>query len=102
MRDRGVFISWVQSHGRSRDLAQTLGLREFNYPPRIVTLPRPARYLCAAFERSWKLARTRPAVVMVMSPPPFPVQIGASYGLTTLSSLGDDVNIGAFNRPAWR
>jgi glycosyltransferase involved in cell wall biosynthesis len=102
VRPRGVFLSWVSSHGRSHDLARALGLQEVNYPRWVVTQPRAVRYLVAAVSNVWALVRTRPAAVMVMSPPPFPVLIAAAYCLVTRRPLVVDAHSGAFNRPAWR
>lgn len=99
---QGVVVSWVQSHGRSRDLARALGLREVNYPPRIVTLPRAVRYVAAAFATCWTLVVRRPACVVVMSPPPIPAVIAAVYCLITRRPLVIDAHSGAFNRPGWR
>jgi glycosyltransferase involved in cell wall biosynthesis len=102
MPEQGVFLSWVSSHGRSHDLARALGLKEVNYSPRVAGLPRAARYLLSAVTTTWLLLRTRPARVMVMSPPPFPVLIAGAYCLLTRRPLVVDGHSGAFNRPAWR
>ena len=102
MPDRGVFVSWVREHGRSRDLAAVLGLREVNYPRAFVGLPLPVRYLAASLATCWLLLRRRPRTVVVMSPPPIPVLLAGAYCLLTGRTLVVDAHSGAFNRPAWR
>src|SRR4051794_16414141 len=102
MPDQGVFVSWVQAHGRSHDLANALGLAEVNYARRAARLPRAARYVVSAMTTTWLLLRSRPKAVMVMSPPPFPVFIASVYCLITRRPLVVDAHSGAFNRPAWR
>ena len=102
MPDHGVFLSWVREHGRSRDLAAALGLREVNYPAAVVGLPLALRYPAATLATSWVLLRWRPRAVVVMSPPPIPVLIACVYCLLTGRPLVVDAHSGAFNRPAWR
>lgn len=102
MPDLGVVVSWIREHGRSHDLAAALGLREVNYPPAVVGLPLPLRYLAASLSTCWLLLRRRPRAVVVMSPPPIPVLIAGVYCLVTGRPLVVDGHSGAFNRPAWR
>lgn len=102
MPEQGVFLSWVKAHGRSHDLARALGLREVNYSPRVSRLPRPLRYLVSGVTTAWLLASRRPAVVVVMSPPPIPVLIAGLYCFVTRRPVVVDAHSGAFNRPAWR
>ena len=98
----GVFVSWVRHHGRSADLAAALGLREAYYPERVVGWPRPLRYLAALLAQLWLLARTRPRVLVVMSPPPIPAVVGALYGALLRRTVVVDAHSGAFTHGAWR
>lgn len=102
MSRRGVFLSWVGSHGRSHDLATALELDEVNYPPRLAVLPRAARYAAAAVWTCWVLVRRRPAALVVMSPPPIPVLLAALYCRLLRRPLVVDAHSGAVNRRAWQ
>jgi glycosyltransferase involved in cell wall biosynthesis len=96
----GVFLSWVPFHGRSLDLARHLGLRcEFVAGGRG---PAPLRYLRAFAATRALLRRTRPPVVVAMSPPAPAVLSVALCTRRWGATVVGDLHTGALRNPRWR
>ena len=97
----GVFVSWVSGHGRSRGLAEALGLVEIN-----IWLP-GAGGLLGRYWRSWgeTLRRLRaydPGLVVVMQPP-FPSFLAVVWFASRKHiPVGVDLHTGSFDNPKWR
>jgi glycosyltransferase involved in cell wall biosynthesis len=95
-------VSWIGYHGRSADLAASLGLDcRFN-PAWFDRVPAPLRYLASTVLTLWRLIRDNPQVVVVMSPPPFAVLAAWPYVALTRRPLYVDAHSGVFTHPLWR
>ena len=96
----GVFISWISSHGRSKDLADELGL--VNWSSDGGTGPAIVRYLRLWRSTQAALRESRPEVVVVMQPPVVALLACASYAARAGAGLVGDLHTGVFEDPKWK
>lgn len=99
-------IAWTRNDGRFADIGRVLGVT-----PKIVAVPAlrskwltPLRYLISfAITAAW-LARRRPRLVIVSSPPPFAGVLIAAYALLSRGAFILDAHPGAFGHrdKLWR
>ncbi|HUC37651.1 MAG TPA: glycosyltransferase [Acidimicrobiales bacterium] len=91
-----LFVSWVDFHGRSRDLAGAVGAEAaFIALGSPLLLTAPLRHLVQGIRTIVLLARSRPTTVYVMAPPAPLTLIGLVYGRATGARLVIDAHTAA-------
>lgn len=100
-----VFISWAEDCSRSDNIARQLGGTSFMvYSPfwgsHYATIA--FKYVAQAIKTLGILARERPQVVLVMSPPPFACLPAWLYGLVTGSGYVIDAHSASFTQARWQ
>jgi glycosyltransferase involved in cell wall biosynthesis len=94
-----LFVSWWEFHGRSHGLAEQVGAED-------VYVWRPGGNLVLRYLRQWRdtarlLRERRPAVVLVMQPPPVALLPVLAYARRSGAKIAGDLHTGAFNDPKW-
>lgn len=102
-----VFLVWgPPSHGpRSTSLARELGIKELHFVQSLSrrgALTAPLRYLHMAFQTAVLLARKRPNVIFVQSPPQWLVFVVYLYSLLTGSQFVVDAHSAAMQLDRWK
>jgi glycosyltransferase involved in cell wall biosynthesis len=105
-RRQGVFIVWGPPAlgPRSSVLARELGLpapRFLSSVTRHGLLAAPVKYGYQALLTAWLLARDRPPVVLVQSPPSWAILFAALYGLATGRPFIVDAHSAHFQHAVW-
>ncbi|OZD58430.1 hypothetical protein CH263_24535 [Rhodococcus sp. 06-1059B-a] len=100
VRESGVFISWINYHGRSQGLGDALGYKvEFVGSHKNNAI---LRYVVSAARTIRILRRSRPAVVAIMMPP-LPLLIAIRIvALHVPVVILADLHSGVFLDPKWR
>lgn len=96
---RGLFISWTYANGRSRDLAEELGMSA-RFIRRQSRLGLIGRYALQFADTVRVLKAERPAVTILMLPP-LPALLAVLVGIPAGSKLVCDLHTGFFSDPKW-
>jgi len=103
---RALFLAWAppEKATRSAWLAAALGIEEPTYvAPTRRRGPRAAllKYPWQLLRTAWLLARRRPALVLVQSPPSFAAWVAAGYTVLRRARFAIDAHSDAFERGIW-
>ncbi|MFC9836882.1 glycosyltransferase [Rhodococcus sp. NPDC127530] len=99
-RPTNLFISWINYHGRSKDLADSIGFAPVFINRR--TGPPALRYVMQAASTARMILRHRPKVVAVMLPP-LPLLLTVRVLSLVLGyRIIADLHSGVFLNPKWR
>ena len=103
---RALFLAWTtpEKATRSAWLARELGVDAPRYlAPTRRRGPRAAlvKYPWQLIRTAWLLARLRPRLVLVQSPPSFAAWAAAGYTLLRRARFAIDAHSDAFERPIW-
>ena len=103
---RALFLAWTtpEKATRSAWLARELGIAEPRYlAPTRRRGPRAAvlKYPWQLLSTTWLLARRRPTMLLVQSPPSFAAWVAAGYTLVRRARFAIDAHRDAFERSIW-
>ena len=103
-KNQGVFVSWINYHGRSQGFIDNLDMTPI-YIKKIMFISKillPVRYLMNSIETLFRLLIERPTGIIVMSPPIFAVISVYIYALLTRTNFVVDNHSGAFESGKWK